>query len=78
MLNLIVVSIVFGSLVALAALICGTILIIVKTRSRSGRGAADGDEARLIQEIYRGLERLETRVESLETILTDSKKDTEQ
>ena len=31
MLNIIIVAIVFGSIIALATLICGTILIIVKT-----------------------------------------------
>jgi phage shock protein B len=73
MLNIVIVAIVFGSIVALAALICGTVLIIFKTRSNSsGPGAADSDEARLIQEIYQGLEKLEQRIESLETILMDN------
>lgn len=75
MLNIIIVSIVFGSIVALAALICGTILIIVKARSKSGpSGATNSDEAKIIQEIYQGLDRLEDRIESLETILTDNAK----
>lgn len=73
MLNIVIVAIVFGSIIALAALICGTVLVIFKTRSNShGQGAADSDEARLIQEIYQGLEKLEQRIESLETILMDS------
>jgi phage shock protein B len=73
MLNIIIVSIVFGSIIALATLICGTILIIVKTRShRSVHGALDSDEAKIIQETYQGLERLERRIESLETILKDN------
>lgn len=70
MLNVIIVSIVFGSIVALAALICGTILIIVKARG-AVRGGIDEDEARLIQETYQSLERLEARIEALETILTE-------
>ncbi len=70
MLNIIAVSIVFGSLIALATLICGTVLIIVKAR-KGGRGASDSEEARMIQEIYQGLERMEQRIESLETILTE-------
>lgn len=74
MLNIIIVAIVFGSIVALAALICGTILIILKTRSRhSSGGPANQDEAEIIQEIYQGLERMEARIESLETILMDNK-----
>lgn len=73
MLNIIIVSIVFGSIVALAALICGTVLIIVKTRSSgNSRGATDKEEARMIQETFQGLEKLEKRIESLETILMDS------
>jgi phage shock protein B len=72
MLNIIIVAIVFGSLIALATLICGTILIIIKTRtSNSPRGAADSEEARIIQELYQGLEKLEERIDSLETILTE-------
>lgn len=72
MLQLIIVSIVFGSIIALATLICGTILIIVKTRgNRSAQGAVDSEEAKIIQETYQGLEKLEQRIESLETILQD-------
>jgi len=74
MLNIIIVSIVFGSIVALAALICGTILIVLKTRSRNHTtGAGDQDEAKIIQEIYQGLGRMEERIDSLETILMDTK-----
>lgn len=76
MLNIIIVSIVFGSLIALATLICGTVLVIIKTRSKTPRGATDSEEARVIQEIYQGLERMEERIESLETILmADQEKD---
>ena len=67
MISIIVVSIVFGSLIALATLICGTVLVLLKTRSRP-RGS-DSEEAGIIQEIYQGLERMEKRIESLETIL---------
>lgn len=74
MINIIIVSIVFGSIVALAALICGTILIVLKTRSRTqATGAGDQDEAKIIQEIYQGLDRMEERIESLETILMENK-----
>lgn len=74
MLEIIIVSIVFGSIVALAALICGTILIVLKTRSRNNAtGAGDRDEAKTIQELYQGLGRMEQRIESLETILMDNK-----
>ena len=73
MLNIIIVAIVFGSIVALATLICGTILIIVKTRTnRCSSGGTDSEDAKIIQEIYQGLEKLEVRIESLETILMES------
>ncbi len=77
MLNIIIVAIVFGSLIALATLICGTILIIIKTRrNQNSSGATDSEEAKIIQEIYQGLEKLEERIESLETILMeDQEKD---
>ncbi|MFH0785333.1 MAG: phage-shock protein [Pseudomonadota bacterium] len=71
MLSIITVAIVFGSLIALATLICGTVLVIIKTR-RSNRGAGDSEETRIIQELYQNLERMEERIESLETILAES------
>ncbi len=72
MLNIIIVAIVFGSIIALATLICGTILIIVKTRgNRNSGGATDSDEAQIIQELSQGLAKLEERIDSLETILTE-------
>lgn len=73
MLNLIVVAIVFGSIIALATLICGTVLIIYRARQGS-RGGGDSEEAMLIQETYRSLEKLEQRIEALETILANEQK----
>ncbi len=73
MINLIIVSIVFGSIVALAALICGTILLIAKIRSSNGAPrASDREETRIIQEIYQGLSKMENRIEALEIILTEN------
>ena len=74
MLNIIIISIVLGSIIALATLICGTILIIVKARgSQYSSGADDGEVAKIIQETFQRLERFEQRIESLETILEDQK-----
>ena len=56
--TVIIVAIVFGSILTFAALICGTILAIVKMRSSglSKRGRdSQSDEARIIQELYQGL-----------------------
>jgi len=64
---------VFGSLLALAALICGTILMIIKTRNNRITGSrSQSEEAKVIQEIYQGLSAMEQRIESLETILMDN------
>jgi len=71
--TIIIVAMVFGSLLALAALICGTILMIIKTRNnRIAGGRSQSEEAMVIQEIYQGLSAMEQRIESLETILMDN------
>ncbi|MBB5349160.1 phage-shock protein [Desulfoprunum benzoelyticum] len=73
--TVIAVAIVFGSIVMMVALVCGTVLTLVKARreglSPSGRKART-DEAAVIQELYQGLARMEKRVEALETILMES------
>ncbi len=73
--SVIIVAIVFGSIVTLAGLLCGTVLVIIKTRrSNSGKTRnSSKDEAMMVQEIYRGLEKMEQRIEALETILMDGK-----
>lgn len=74
MTSVIVVAIVFGSILTFAALVCGTILAIVKTRQSGisqGEGKSQTDEAKVIQEIYHGLSRMEERIEALETILME-------
>lgn len=71
----IIVAIVFGSIVALAGLLCGTIIFVIRMRHAGIYGSekkASKDEAMMIQDIYRGLEKMENRIEALETILMDS------
>lgn len=63
---LLVVSIVFGSLLAGLAIICWLIVKLVGPRNT---GVAGDEEARLMQELYQGLLRLEQRVEALEMLL---------
>ena len=72
--SIIIVAIVFGSIVTLAGLLCGTVLVIIRMRqSRLGKFSQNSrDEALMIQEIYRGLEKMEQRIDALETILMDS------
>jgi phage shock protein B len=61
-----------GSIVAL--LIIGALILVAIRILKGGSAHGDGvnsDEARVIQEIYQGLSRMEERIEALETILLD-------
>ncbi|MGD8882995.1 MAG: phage-shock protein [Desulfobacterales bacterium] len=72
--EVIIVAIVFGSIVLALAIIPGAILLAIKFL-RGGQSAGDqAEEAKMIQEIYTGLSRMEERVETLETILLDQEK----
>ncbi len=65
---------IFGSIILLLATICGTILVAMKLRHGSlsvKSREAQAEEAATIQEIYQGLNQMEKRVESLETLLMD-------
>ena len=65
---------IFGSIILLLATICGTILVAMKLRHGSlsvKSREAQAEEAATIQEIYQGLNRMEKRVESLETLLME-------
>jgi len=75
-----ILSIIFGGTVLALAIIGSTILIAIKIVkggiSPKGR-RSEAEEARVIQEIYEGLNRMESRVEALETLLLDrDRKDT--
>lgn len=76
--TVLIVAIIFGSILTLAALVCGTIIFIIKMGStgfsKSSR-QSKSEESKMIQEIYEGLARMEQRVESLETILMDTHKE---
>jgi phage shock protein B len=63
-----------GVVLIVFAFISGTILMAIKLikGGASSKGQkANADEARMIQEIYQGMARMEERVESLETILME-------
>ena len=70
----IIVAIVFGSIIVVLTIIPVTILLAIRMFkggvSSRHREAAE-QEARMIQEIYQGLARMETRVEALETLLLE-------
>ncbi|NNG08240.1 MAG: phage-shock protein [Desulfobacteraceae bacterium] len=71
-----ILVIIFGCSVLALAIIGGTILMAIKILkgglSRTGQ-KAQAEEAKMVQEIYDGLSRMEQRVESLETIILDRK-----
>jgi len=71
-----IVAIVFGGVVLGLVVIGSTILMGIKIlkgdMSRKGQ-RLQSDEARILQEIHQGLERMESRLEALETILFDQK-----
>ncbi len=78
-----VIGIIFGT--SLAAFVALGIFVLIglkivkggKRERTSGRDGADPQEqeSRVIQEIYRGLTRMEQRVETLEALLFDREKD---
>jgi phage shock protein B len=78
--NVLIVAIVFGSLIIALAIIPVTILSaikIIKGRASGRNQALADEEARMIQEIYRSMEKMEARVEALETLLLEKeRKDT--
>lgn len=64
-----IVSIVFGSVIVIVALIAWVVVSLIK---RSGRGSGDrmtNAEMQLVQEIHASLAEMEKRIDSLETIL---------
>ena len=73
-----IVAIVFAGIVLSLAVIGGTILMGIKLKHGGlsvKEKQAQSDEARIIQELYYGLNRMEQRIEALETLLMDGKKE---
>ena len=69
------VIMVFGiPMLAILGWIFLSALAILKGKSKSGNPEMDADEARAMQEIHQGLTKLESRVESLETLLLEKAK----
>lgn len=64
----------FGILLILGAIFIGVVVWAIKALRGNGPGdSMRNEEAKLMQELYQGLSKLEERVESLETILLDRK-----
>jgi phage shock protein B len=76
--EVLIVAIVFGSIIIALAIIPISILLAIKF-FKGGLSRTDqkkqAEEAKMIQEIYQGLSRMEERVEALETILLDREKE---
>jgi hypothetical protein len=72
--GVLVMAIIFGGLVLGLAIVGSTILMAIKMfrgdASRRGQ-RLQAEEARMIQEIYQGLSRMEKRVAALETIIVE-------
>jgi len=70
--GVLILTIIFGGSILALAIIGSTILMAIKILkgglSQKGQ-KLQTDEARMIQEIYQGLSRMEGRVEALETII---------
>lgn len=62
-----------GPVLLLIALICLGLALwkVLRGDTSKNHQRLDAEESRIMQELYRGLSRLEERVESLETILLD-------
>ncbi|MBN1983598.1 MAG: hypothetical protein JW795_18830 [Chitinivibrionales bacterium] len=72
--NIIIVSIVFGSLLLGLIIVFSFILIVRKNSLAHPTAQKNQSDASLIDELTRQCERLQERVEALETILNDTKK----
>ncbi len=72
-----ILGVIFGGSVLALAIIGSTILMAIKIIkggvSRKGL-KFQAEEARMIQEIYQGLSKMEERVEALETIILESER----
>jgi phage shock protein B len=69
-----IVAIVFGSFVLIPLVVGATIVISIKLLKGGASRKNQAEDAKIIQEIYQGLSRMEERVEALETILLDREK----
>jgi phage shock protein B len=72
-----IVGIVFSGVIMALVIIGGTILMAIrlfKGGANGGDNRARTEETRMIQEIYKGLARMEQRVDALETILLEKEK----
>lgn len=67
-----IVFIVFGMITCIVGIIAWVIVTLATGRRRNA--SMNDDEAKIIQEIYHGLTKMEQRVETLETLLLEREK----
>ena len=75
--QVLIVAIVFGSIIIALAIVPVSILYAIKLVKGGWPGNRKGladEEAKMIQEIYNGLNQMEARVEALETLLLEKEK----
>jgi len=68
LLPIIIVFIVIG-----IPVLCGTAIAMKKMGANSKSSKTDAEEAKIMQELHKGLTKMEKRIESLETIIIDKK-----
>ncbi|MBN1601755.1 MAG: envelope stress response membrane protein PspB [Chitinispirillaceae bacterium] len=73
MYDIIIVALVFGSLTVCVLFVC-LVLMMNMFRKKSISKVSGHEEALMVQEMYNGLNRMESRIEALETILLDREK----
>ena len=68
-----ILATIFGGIILILAVIGGTILTAMRLRGGISRKRQryDADEAKMIQELFQGLAKMEERTEALETLLLD-------
>ena len=71
-----ILTIIFGSIIMILAIICGTILTAIKLRGSVSKKNQkhNTEEAEMVQQLYQGLSRMEERTEALETLLLDKER----
>ncbi|NDY58984.1 hypothetical protein G3N56_19785 [Desulfovibrio sulfodismutans] len=76
MIKLLVTLIVAGAMVIGVVILGGVLVLAARLFKSGGKNAQDErQEAETAQELYRQLEQLESRVESLETIIISGRRD---
>ncbi len=78
MMSILIAGISIGGIILLFATIGLIVIGIIRAAKSGGLSRKDkqaqAEEARMIQDIYRGLAKMEERVEALETILIERKR----